>query len=82
MTEWQPNDTLVSYDHENQRIVHSSIATGEEIRSFSLSDEIRTGDCITPSGLVRPFIDLSRAPLWRRILNTVTYWLRSFRDAT
>ena len=38
---------------------------------------LQTGDCFTPEGIVRPYIDLSPIPLWRRTLNRLSRWIRS-----
>lgn len=38
---------------------------------------LQNGDMFTPQGIVRPYIDLSIAPLWRRWLNRLSHWIRS-----
>lgn len=37
---------------------------------------LQNGDCFTPQGIVRPYINLSHAPLWRRLLSWLTSWAR------
>lgn len=86
LSDWTNSDVRVSYDRDTERVLFTAVSTGEVVHSFGLYDDlydgIQTGDCITPTGIVRPLIDLTPAPLWRRILNRIIFWLRTFRDAT
>lgn len=68
---WPSADVLISYDPRLKQIRYTSISTRMLLKvvDVGLPGGLQNGDCITPQGVVRPYVDLSRAPLWRRLWN-------------
>lgn len=59
---------------EKCRQAHFSLSPCLEIGAAALQN----GDCFTSQGeIVRPYIDLSPIPRWRKILNRIAWWIRS-----
>ena len=79
---WPSADILVSYDTYSGQIRYTAISTGRLLKvvSVGVPNGLQNGDCITPTGVVRPYIDLSPVAWWRRGLSRFSSWIRALKE--